>query len=358
MNKAKEHASGTYVEGLGNVLSIKSAGAQKNFSELISEKEKTQKDREYERQAASTLMWQTFQVFNAFAYGVFLFMAGFDVIAGVITVGSIVIFYGYIAQLIGGATQILSTYSRLIQAKSGIARMMDILWADDARVDGTKTFPQTWDALTFRDIEFHYNQDNGDDTIPDLHALTLTIPQASKIGIVGKTGCGKSTFTKLLMGLYPQSSGDYYIGDVTFSDIQHDEVGKHMSIVLQESEMFNLSLKENITLMRDVSDELLEKAIAIAHLSEVIEKLPDGLDTQIGEKGYHLSGGERQRIGIARAICREPQILIFDEATSALDSRTEKAIQRAIEEGLNDATLIFIAHRITTLENVDTIYVF
>jgi ABC-type multidrug transport system fused ATPase/permease subunit len=153
-------------------------------------------------------------------------------------------------------------------------------------------------------------------------------------------------------------SGEYLIGNEKFSNIKTEKLLKNVSIVLQESEMFNLSLKENITLMHRFDKELFKKAIRIAQLEEVIDKMPKGIKTFIGEKGYHLSGGERQRVGIARAIYRNTQIMIFDEATSSLDSRTEKLIQEGIEREMEQKTLIFIAHRITTLKNVDNIYVF
>ena len=122
--------------------------------------------------------------------------------------------------------------------------------------------------------------------------------------------------------------------------------------------MFNLSLKENITLMRKFDRYLFEKAVRVAQLDEVINKLPKGIDTLIGEKGYHLSGGERQRIGIARTIYRDAQIIIFDEATSSVDNKTEQLIQEALENELKKKTLIFIAHRVSTLKSVDMIYVF
>ena len=356
LNKAREEASGTYTEGLSNVLTIKSSGAEESFNTLISEKEGGHKNIEYARQSASSNMWLIFHIYNALAYGTFLFLAGFDVVAGVISVGSIVIFYGYITQLIGSSNMILSVYGNLVQAKVGIGRMMEMIWNEAPNKNGVTKFPPSWDFIELKNIYFHYNSDNASKS-PDLKDLTLSVPRHSKIGIVGKTGCGKSTLTKVLMGLYTQSEGSYKIGNTDFSEITQEEVAQNMSVVLQDSEMFNFSLRDNITLMQDVSAETFKKAILVSQLVDVIEKLPDGIDTTLGEKGYHLSGGERQRIGIARAICKEPQIIIFDEATSSLDTRTERLIQIAIEKELEDTTIIFIAHRIDTLKNTDIVYV-
>ena len=153
-------------------------------------------------------------------------------------------------------------------------------------------------------------------------------------------------------------AGSYTIGGLSFYDLTHEEQTHQVTLVLQETEVFNLSLRDNITLMRDIDDETVKKALRIAQLSDVVAKLPMGLDTLVGERGYYLSGGERQRVGIARAICKNSPIIILDEATSSVDSRTELFIQQALEKELADRTIISIAHRVSTLENCDMVYVF
>jgi ABC-type multidrug transport system fused ATPase/permease subunit len=134
-----------------------------------------------------------------------------------------------------------------------------------------------------------------------------------------------------------------------------------MAVVLQETELFNFSLRENITMMRDVPAALLERACDVACLNDVIGRLPEGLDTIVGERGYSLSGGERQRVGIARAICRNAPILLLDEATSALDSVTEQMVMERLmadRNGSADHTMIIVAHRTSTLKNADRIVYF
>jgi ABC-type multidrug transport system fused ATPase/permease subunit len=190
-----------------------------------------------------------------------------------------------------------------------------------------------------------------------LRTSNFTINKFEKIGIVGHSGSGKSTLAKILLGLYELEDGKFKIDDVNFYDIKHSEITHNIAIVLQDSEMFNLSLKENITLLKE-NDELLRLAIKVAQLEELITKLPEGMHTLIGEKGYRLSGGERQRIGIARAIFKNPQLLVLDEATSSLDSKTEELIQEGLEKELQKKTMIIIAHRLSTLKHVDRIYVF
>ena len=155
---------------------------------------------------------------------------------------------------------------------------------------------------------------------------------------------------KVLLGLYALESGAFRIGEKDYYAVSHEEVMKNISIVLQETELFNLSLRENLTLSRDVDPAFLQAAIDIACLQDVIDRLPEGIDTFVGERGYALSGGERQRIGIARAICKNAPIILLDEATAALDSKTEKAVMDGLLAKLGpDQTFIIIAHRISTL---------
>ena len=176
------------------------------------------------------------------------------------------------------------------------------------------------------------------------------------IVVTGVPGTVKTTLSKLLVGILNPTKGTYQFDNLDFSQIQADHISNNIALVLQDSEIFDLSLRENITLMRNLPPAALNLAIEIAYLQPVIDKLPSGLDTILGEKGYRLSGGERQRIGIARAIYRNPQIIIFDEATSSLDVQTEKIIRDNLAGKLGQKTTIWITHRTATLEHCDLIY--
>ncbi|MBI4599516.1 ABC transporter ATP-binding protein [Candidatus Uhrbacteria bacterium] len=348
-----EAAGGTYVEGLSNIVTIKTLGAGSDFREHVAQKEQRTKKHEITIRAFVNNLWKSFQAFNGLCYGVFLLIVGADIIAGRITAGALVIFYGYLFTLINNAADIMDTYEIILNAKSGIGRMMSIFWAPSVGASGKKKFPVRWDAITVKDVSFSYGKDT-----TTISRVSFAVPRTAHVGIVGKTGSGKSTVAKLLAGLYPISEGDYRIGDTPFHDISREEQIHHMTLLLQETEIFNFSLRDNITLMKAVDGTRIEKALEIAQLTSVVASLPDGLDTLVGEKGYHLSGGERQRVGIARALCRDAEILIFDEATSSLDTKTEAAIQEAIERELVGKTVIIIAHRVSTLQHVDRIYVF
>ena len=191
-----------------------------------------------------------------------------------------------------------------------------------------------------------------------LQDFNLVLKRNTKTGIAGLSGSGKSTLAKIILGLYALKSGGFKIGNRNYYSISHNETLSNITVVLQETELFNLSLRDNITMMRVGDSELLNQAIEVSQLGEVINKLPEGLDARIGEKGYMLSGGERQRLGIARAIYKNAPIVILDEATSSLDSETEgKIMERLLGNYGKDKTFLVIAHRLGTLKYADNIVV-
>ncbi len=216
-------------------------------------------------------------------------------------------------------------------------------------------FPINWETIAIQNGSFVFKTENQQFHINDLN---LSLNRGEKIGIVGKSGSGKSTVAKLLLGIHQLEHGTITIGNIPLSQIDANEAAKHITIVPQEAEMFNLSLRQNITMLKEIDEPKMERAIRIASLQSVIDKLPQGLETKIGERGGRLSGGERQRVGIARAIYADTEILVLDEATSALDSKTEIVVQEALERELGDKTLIIIAHRLMTLNRADRIIVF
>ena len=218
---------------------------------------------------------------------------------------------------------------------------------------GHGKFPDVWQAIEINDAYMDYGSGQ-----EGLSGLSLSLKKNTKTGIAGLSGSGKSTLAKIILGLYGLRSGSFKIGDKDYYSISHNETLSNITVVLQETELFNLSLRDNITMMRPEDENLLELAIDISELRGVIEKLPQGLDSMIGEKGYMLSGGERQRLGIARAIYKNAPIVILDEATSSLDSETEaKIMAKLLGEYGRDKTFLIIAHRLGTLRYTDNIAV-
>lgn len=356
INKSSEKASGSYVEGLSNILTIKTLGAGESFKNKIDEDEKKNKELTSKSRILSNSKWRVFNIFTAVSLGIYLLMVGNNVVTGAITVGSLLVYYNYMNNLIGRASESTDLIDQLIELKSGVGRMMPIYFEESAKYFGNKNFPKNWKKLEIDNASFSYKSESGEKfSIKDLNIL---VNKGEKIGIVGRSGSGKSTLVKLLLGLYKIEKGSIKVDSTNFYSINHEEITKNLSVVLQESELFNQTLNENITLMRSVDIDLLKKSVQISQIEDLIKKLPNGVESLIGEKGYKVSGGERQRIGIARAVYKNSDILIFDEATSNLDSKTEQSIQDALINELKDQTMIIIAHRLSTLKNVDRIYVF
>ncbi|HUD44231.1 MAG TPA: ABC transporter ATP-binding protein [Patescibacteria group bacterium] len=358
-NKLLEKASGTYYEGLSNVLTIKTLGVKEDFKKNITSREEMTKDYSIKMSRFGTDKWKAFQIVNALAVAGMLLLISNGYLVKAISLGSIIVFFNYfqtLSEALGASTSLIDL---LINTKISIARMMPIFWEKSTVKEGLLNFPKIWEQIQIQNGNFSYQEtENGIIKDSALENINLAIKKYEKVGIVGQSGSGKSTLAKLLLGLYELNNGTYKIGPTNFYNIKHTEATNEIALVLQDSEMFNLSLQDNITLMREYNDSLFQRAVTIAQLEELIKKLPEGINTFIGEKGYRLSGGERQRIGIARAIYKDPQILVLDEATSSLDTKTESLIQEGLDAHLEKKTVISIAHRISTLKNTDRIIVF
>jgi ABC-type multidrug transport system fused ATPase/permease subunit len=314
----------------------------------------TAKDLAYDSHHLITKKWQYFQVINALALAVFLLIVGRSVMMGAMTAGAIFVYFSYFQRLSDSASNGLTTLLNLMQYKVAIERMLPIFEQAPRTIKG-KPFPIDWRTIDIEHGQFVHRADGKEFRIEDLN---LSFKRGQQVGVVGRSGSGKSTLAKLMLGVYKLDGGAIKIGGLPLDDIDPRELTKHVTIVLQETELFNLTLRQNITMMKNIDEVKLQEAIAIACLQPVIDKLAHGLDTKVGEKGGRLSGGEKQRIGIARAICADTEIMVLDEATSALDSKTELAVQEALENRLQDKTLIIIAHRLMTLNRVDRVVVF
>jgi len=219
----------------------------------------------------------------------------------------------------------------------------------DIKEEGAKNL-NAWNSINVRHLKFKYKEGGV------LDDFNLNIKKGEKIGIVGKSGSGKSTFFKLLLKLYLPQKGMIYFDNKPITQIKKDSLLKRIAIVPQETEVFNLSVKENIIISRPgrIDYKRYMEALKASKLDKVIYKLKNRDLSLIGEKGVRLSGGERQRLGIARAIYKDSDIIIFDEATSNLDYATENNIQKSIDK-LKNKTLIVSAHRLQTLKNMDKI---
>lgn len=208
-------------------------------------------------------------------------------------------------------------------------------------------------AIRFSAVSFaHQGRASG------LKDISFDIPGGAFVGIVGPSGTGKSTILKLLFRFYDTQTGDIYIDGQNIKTLKQNSLRSSLGLVPQEVVLFNDTLRFNLAYaVPDASDEMIMAAAARAQLDEFIDSLPDGLDTRVGERGLKLSGGEKQRVGVARAILRDPPILILDEATSSLDSGTEEEVQNALQEASRGRTTLAVAHRLSTVADADIILV-
>jgi ATP-binding cassette subfamily B protein len=193
---------------------------------------------------------------------------------------------------------------------------------------------------------------------PTLEGVDVTVPAGHSLAVVGETGSGKTTLSYLIPRLYDATSGTVTIDGIDVRDLSFDTLAAAVGVVSQETYLFHASVADNLRFAKpDASDEELVAAARVAHIHDYLMSLPDGYDTVVGERGYRFSGGEKQRLAIARAILRDPPVLVLDEATSALDTQTERAVQQAIDAASAGRTTITVAHRLSTVRDADEILV-
>jgi ATP-binding cassette subfamily C protein len=207
-------------------------------------------------------------------------------------------------------------------------------------------------SVSIEDIRFAYG-----DGPPVLDGVSLSIAAGEKVAFVGASGGGKTTLVQVILGLYPPRSGVVRFDGVPVEQIGMDLVRDHVATVLQQPALFNDSVRMNLSMGRELPDEALWRALAVAQLRDVVKDLPAGLETQLGRNGVRLSGGQRQRLAVARMVLTDPKVVILDEATSALDGDTEGRLHAALTGFLSGRTTIIIAHRLSAVRQADRVYV-
>ena len=294
--------------------------------------------------------WVMFSLFQMIC----LFFTGILAYHGKITIGDVTLYQSYFNSLIAQVSSIIGLLPIIAKGTESISSIGEILSSDDVENNKDKIKIESLKGeYEFKNVCFKY-----DDKTPVLNGFSLTVKAGETVALVGESGAGKSTVLNLVIGFNKLDSGSFKIDGIDAEKIDMRSYRRFISMVPQTSILFSGTIRENITYgRRHVTDELLNYAVKAARLESVIEKLPDGLDTKVGEHGAKLSGGQRQRISIARAIIRNPRVIIFDEATSALDSVTESEIQKAIENLTKDRTTFIVAHRLSTIKNADKIAV-
>ncbi|WP_460038156.1 ABC transporter ATP-binding protein [Streptomyces cavourensis] len=276
-----------------------------------------------------------------------------------VSLGTLVAFVTLQQGLFRPAVSLLSTG---VQMQTSLALFQRIFEYLDLRVDITEPEnpvrpPRIRGEIAFENVDFSYDGQDGQGA-PTLRGIDVTVPAGSSLAVVGPTGSGKSTLSYLVPRLYDVTGGRVTLDGVDVRDLDFDTLARAVGVVSQETYLFHASVADNLRFAKpEATDEEIEAAARAAQIHDHIASLPDGYDTLVGERGYRFSGGEKQRLAIARTILRDPPVLILDEATSALDTRTEHAVQEAIDALSEGRTTLTIAHRLSTVRDADQIVV-
>lgn len=271
------------------------------------------------------------------------------------TLGDFVLINAFMMQIFMPLNLLGFVYREMKGSMANIEKMFGLLDQQTSVVDkpNAPALDITHPRIEFRQVSFHYQPER-----PILKSISFTVEAHQKVAVVGSSGAGKSTLLKLLFRFYDSTTGDILIDGQNIRDCSLHSLRAQIGVVPQDTVLFNTSIMENIRYGRiDAPDSDVMEAIHLAHLGEFVHSLPEGAETQVGERGLKLSGGEKQRVAIARTILKRPPILVFDEATSSLDSTSEKIILRAQEEISVHQTSLVIAHRLSTVVNADIILV-
>jgi ATP-binding cassette, subfamily B, bacterial len=345
--------NGRLANNLGGITTIKS------FTTEAYELDRVRADSEAYRQSnrraikVSAAFVPLIRMAVLFSFTMTLLLGGLSAVNGQLGVGTYSILIYLTQRLLWPLTRLGETLDLYQRGMASTNRVMDLLDTPIAIDSGHLNLPQARGEIELKDVTFAYP-----DRSTVVNQLSLKIPAGQTIAIVGATGSGKSTLVKLLLRLYEIQSGEITLDGINIQDLQLADLRRSIGLVSQDVFLFHGSVRENIAYGSPAATlEAVIAAAKIAEADEFIDRLPDRYETIVGERGQKLSGGQRQRIAIARAVLKNPPILILDEATSAVDNETEAAIQRSLDKITLDRTTIAIAHRLSTIRNAHCIYV-
>ena len=281
------------------------------------------------------------------------------VIGGDLRVSVLVFFIIVFARILPPIKSVITAYYNLQKGSAAARRIFEIIDADENIVEkeNAVNISEFNDKIEYRNVSFSYNTE-AQDKVYVLQNIDLVIPKGKSVAIVGQSGAGKTTLVDLLPRFYDFAEGELLIDGISIKDLNIDSLRRITSIVSQNCILFNDSVLHNIAFgQTDIDTDKVMEAARIANADEFIQKLPEGYNTRIGDRGMTLSGGQRQRLSIARAILKNAPILILDEATSALDTESEHLVQQALDRAMQNRTSIIIAHRLSTIQHADEIIV-
>lgn len=295
--------------------------------------------------------WAVFQIFQI----VCLAFTGILALRGRILAGDITLYQSYFATIVNQVSAFITLVPTIAKGIESINSIGEVLLSDDIeKNEGKKELNNVIGEFDFKNVQFQYRNTN----IDVLKNLNLHVKAGETIALVGESGSGKTTILNLAIGFNFATQGSVFLDGNDMKEIDLRSYRKYLAVVPQTSILFSGTLKENITYgVEHVTEEMIWEVVKAANLMELVESLPKGLDTDVGEHGGKLSGGQRQRVSIARALIRNPKVIILDEATSALDSISEKLIQEAVNNLTKNRTTFIVAHRLSTIRDADKIAV-
>ena len=355
---AQNRLSGELSDSITNILAVKTAGREayeQGLFEAANQEVKAADSKRMQRTVKTGAV--TSSLIVAMMALVAVFIAGGNAWFG-ISAGTLVMMFTYTNSLTGRFNMLSQMFQQINRA-FGEAHDLTVALDEPRLVDDDPHAPDltvTSGTVDFRDVNFSYTDAGEHDTV--FRDFSLHIPAGQRVGLVGRSGSGKTTLTTLLLRLADLAGGSIEIDGQDIAHVSQVSLRQHIAYVPQEPLLFHRTIRENIAYGRpDATEEDIVRAAREANALEFIERLPYGLDTQVGERGVKLSGGQRQRVAIARALLMDAPILVLDEATSALDSESEKLIQDALARLMRGRTSLVIAHRLSTVAALDRIVV-
>ncbi|SFT61884.1 ATP-binding cassette, subfamily B, MsbA [Selenomonas sp. GACV-9] len=341
--------------------SISAIRVVKSFVREKYETDRFQRQNQLNFQAAmknvqlTSLLTPTVEFLAAVSVTFIVWFGGYEVVNNEMTAGALVAFLTYAVNLANPVKRLSRVYGNLQRAMAAVDRVFAVIDLEEPIHDkpDAKPLPEITGEVKLDKVTFEYKKG-----VPALSDVSLEAKPGQMIAFVGPSGAGKSTIANLIPRFYEITEGAISIDGQDIRDVTVSSLREQIGIVPQETVLFSTTVRENIRYGRlDATDEEVEAAAKAANADEFIQNLPQGYDTKIGERGMNLSGGQRQRMAIARAILKNPRILILDEATSALDTESEKIVQAALDKLMVGRTSFVIAHRLSTIFNADQIFV-
>lgn len=339
-------------ETFNNIEIIKANSTEKYESKKFEEHNKKLLDINLKSVKTNQLVNPLMETLGAFAFAAVIVVGGNQVIEGQMTVGTFFSFMTALFMLYAPIRKLSSIYNAMQDALAANDRINEIMHIEPTILSGKKVFPNELNSIIFKGVELKYG------TKTALNEINLEANVGQKIALVGDSGGGKSSFVNLIARFYDVTKGEILFDDINLKDIDLKEIRENISIVTQRVYIFNDTIAANVAYGQEIDEQKVIDALNQAHAYEFVQNFENGIYTKLDESGTNLSGGQRQRIAIARALYKNPKILILDEATSALDNKSEAIISQIIDEISKDKIVFIIAHRLSTIKNATKIAVF